>query len=142
MTDQPNTRWGSGRTRAIAGGASLFAAGALIGGVLMVSNSASAETTSPTPTTASTTAPATPSASPDAPNTTGKWHSNTDPAHEASESAAHAAEESTADASGVVPSWGHGDHGDSSGSQGADDQETNDDGPSTTLGSSSSTTAE
>jgi hypothetical protein len=33
----------------------------------------------------------------------GRWHSNTDPAHEAGESAARAAEEKKADATGVPP---------------------------------------
>jgi hypothetical protein len=39
----------------------------------------------------------------------GKWHSNTNPAHEAGESAARAAEEKKADATGVPPA-GFGGH--------------------------------
>ena len=68
----------------------------LVGGVIGASliGSASADTT-PSPssgTTGGTTmTPATP------------WHSNTDPSHEAGESAARQAEEKTADASGVRP---------------------------------------
>jgi len=56
------------------------------------------------------TSPSTPSSSTPA-ATQGRWHSNTDPKHEAGESAARAAEEKAADASGIAPEgFGRGGH--------------------------------
>jgi len=52
---------------------------------------ASAATSTPSPSTSAGT------------GTQGRWHSNTDAAHEAGESAARAAQEKSADATGVAP---------------------------------------
>ena len=59
-----------------------------------MTGAASAATTTPTPSATSGTSTTTP-----------KRNSNTDPTHEAGESAARAAAEQTADATGAPPGW-------------------------------------
>ena len=71
----------------------VLAAGVLVGGAIGASMVGSASAATPAPSSStSTTSPS-----------TGRWHSNTDPAHEAGESAAHKAAEAKGDATGVPP---------------------------------------
>jgi len=108
MTDSEGNYPAKNRSRTVVGAVALVGAGAVVGGILAMTGTASAATTTPTPT---------PSATSGTSTTTPKWHSNTDPTHEAGESAARAAAEKTADATGVPPA-GFGGPGDGHGPDG------------------------
>jgi hypothetical protein len=75
-----------------------LAATTLVGGAIGASLLGTANAASPSPSVGTATTGATTTAP------SGKWHSNTDPTHEAGESAARKAAEIQSDATGIAPS--------------------------------------